>query len=105
MNGLVQVVDGLLLVGDLPGHDVPGGDDSDELVAVDDGEMADVLFRDDGAALIERRVGPATGDGRGHHIGDTGGGRIVSSGDDTGEDVAFGEDADDVVALLSLIHI
>jgi hypothetical protein len=96
----VEVVDGGVEALGMPGVEVADGDDALEAaVFVANGEVADAPFLHRGGDFVEIGVDAAVGDGGSHDVFDGGGGGVAGLGDDAGEDVAFGEDADDVLGL------
>src|SRR2546421_6926416 len=90
---LVEQLQLRALLADLDAHDVAHREHADELVAVDDGQVAaaDLLHALQGLA---RRVA-AVNDGErlAHHVADGDGRRVESLDDDALEQVALGEDA------------
>lgn len=97
----MEVLDFGLDVADAVGVDVAEGDEADhDVLLIEHGKVADALGLHDGGDIFDGRVGVADGDVAGHDLFDEGAFGVAAFGDDTRKDVAFGEDADDMAALL-----
>lgn len=101
LDVFVEVLDLGLDVADAIGVDIAEGNEADhDVLLVEHGEVADALGLHDGGDIFDGRVGVADGDIAGHDLLNEGTFGVAALGDDTGKDVALGEDADDVAALL-----
>jgi len=87
--------DGEVCVGG--GVEVTDGDHAYELVVVGDGDVSDFAVAHQVSCLGEGCFWGAMDDIFGHRVGDGGCSRVELCGDDSGEDVSFGDDACDFV--------
>ncbi len=82
------------------GVEVSDGDDACDggggVRLIDDGDVADFAVGHEVADFVEGGVGGAVDDFFGHDLVDLGDCGVELFGDDSGEDIAFGDDACDV---------
>lgn len=85
-----------LLGGGVVGVDVADGDEADELAGtVAHGEVSDTAVAEYTGGFVEFGIGVAEDDLAGHDVGDEHGAWGAFFGNDTAEDIAFCEDAND----------
>lgn len=85
----------LLLGGDGPFDEIANGDDADDVVAVDDGEVAHAAFGHEAHGILDGVGGRGDVDGRGHDFLNGGFPGGTSLKDDLAGVVALGDDADE----------
>lgn len=100
VNVLVEEEERMFLAGLQFSVEVSDGDESDEAsVVIGDGEVPDSAFAHGRAGFFGGGVGGATNDIDGHDFIDACFLGITVFGDDTAEEIALGEDADDLAVV------
>ena len=96
---LFEGLDGLFLAGDDPLDQVADGDDAEDAVALEHGEMAEVVLGHQAHALVHGLVGGDELDRGGHDLADVGFAGVVAEEDALAGVVALGEDADELAGV------